>query len=147
MFERILVPTDGSWGSSDAVAKAVGLAADYDATLEVLSVVDSDVYGAYSGDEYVHEHEGLEEGLEEAAEDAVADVVAAAAERDVAAETTVKHGTPHEVIVDHAAETGADLVVMGSKERSDEYRHFVGSVTQRVLEMSSTPLLVVKSSE
>jgi nucleotide-binding universal stress UspA family protein len=146
MFERILVPTDGSWGSDAAVAKAVGLAADYGATLDALSVVDADVYGSYSGDEYVHEHESLEEGLEEAAEAAVADVAAAAAERDVAVETTVKHGTPHEVIVGHAAETGADLVVMGSKERSDEYRQFVGSVTQRVLKLSSTPLLVVKSS-
>ena len=147
MFERILVPTDGSWGSEGAVAKAVQLAADYGATLDALSVVDADVYGSYPGDEYVHEHEGLEEGLEEAAEAAVKDVAAAAAEHDVTAETTVIHGSPHEVIVDHAVETGADLVVMGSKERSDEYRQFVGSVTQRVLELSSTPLLVVKSAE
>lgn len=147
MFEHILVSTDGSWGSRNAVSKAVELAGDYDATLHALSVVDEAVYGAYSGDEYVHEHEGLEEGLEEVAEDAVRRVADLAAERGVPVETTVVHGTPHEAIVDYADQTGADLVVMGTKQRSDEYRQFVGSVTKRVADRSTVPILIVKTEE
>jgi nucleotide-binding universal stress UspA family protein len=147
MFERILVPTDGSWGSQEAVSKAVELAADYDATVHALSVVDESVYSAYSGDEYVHEHEGLEEGLEEVAADAVEAVVEEAAERDVAVQTSVVHGTPHEVILDSAEEAGADLIVMGTKRRSDEYRQFVGSVTKRVADATTVPVLIVKTEE
>ena len=139
MFRHILVPTDGSWGSREAVATAVELAADYDATLHALSVVDEAVSAAYSGDEYGHEHEGLEEAVR-----AVAD---AGAERDVPVETTVVHGTPHEAILEYATEADADLVVMGTKRRSDEYRQFVGSVTQRVVDLSPQPVLVVKSEE
>jgi hypothetical protein len=40
--------------------------------LRVLFVVDSDVYSAYSGDEYVDEREGPEHGLEEVGEEALA---------------------------------------------------------------------------
>jgi nucleotide-binding universal stress UspA family protein len=36
---------------------------------------------------------------------------------------------------------------MGTKRRTDEYRQFVGSVTQRVADLSSAPVLIVKTEE
>ncbi len=44
MYERILLPTDGSDEAKQAAAHAIDLAEKYDATLDVLSVVDTRAY-------------------------------------------------------------------------------------------------------
>jgi nucleotide-binding universal stress UspA family protein len=41
---------------------------------------------------------------------------------------------------------GADLVVMGTERRDDEYRRLVGSVTERVVRMADVPVHVVKAA-
>ena len=65
MYDRILLPTDGSKGVDRAIDHAVDAADRYGATLHVLYIVDSDIVNAYSGDEFVDGSEGAEETLEE----------------------------------------------------------------------------------
>jgi Universal stress protein family. len=43
MYERIVVPTDGSACASAAVEHATDIAQQYDASLHLLSVVDSEI--------------------------------------------------------------------------------------------------------
>jgi nucleotide-binding universal stress UspA family protein len=50
----------------------------------------------------------------------------------------------HEGIVDTAEAIAADLIVMGSHGRSGIEKLLLGSVTQRVLQDSKVPVLVVK---
>ncbi|MFC4406022.1 universal stress protein [Haloarchaeobius iranensis] len=145
MYDRILLPTDGDSSTTDATRHAIELAAATGATLTVLYVVDEDVYGAYPGDEYVHDHEGAESGLEEAGREALDAVAEEADDAGVTVETVMEYGHPHEEILDTVAENGADLVVMGTKSRSGEYRQLLGSVTDRVVRLCDVPVTVVKT--
>ncbi|WP_435185398.1 universal stress protein [Halobellus sp. EA9] len=145
MYSDILLATGGEAASDRATDHAIQLAAHHDATLHVLYVVDSDVYDAYSGDEYVDEREGPEHGLEEVGEEAVGAVADRARDAGVAVETALRHGRPPETIVEFARETDVDLVVMGTRRRPDEYRSLLGSVTDRVLRLAEMPVTVVKT--
>ncbi|WP_227132734.1 universal stress protein [Halorubellus salinus] len=145
MYENILLPTDSSAGVADAVEHAIDLASQYDATLHVLYVVDADTVGSYPGDEYVHEDEGLEHALEEAGGDAVDAIAERARAADVAVETVLRHGVPHEEILAYADEVDVDVTIVGTKQRSGEYRRLLGSVAERVARMSDRPVTIVKS--
>jgi nucleotide-binding universal stress UspA family protein len=145
MYGTILFPTDGSKGSERAAESAVETAAAHGATLHVLHVVDEDVYKAYSGDEYVHDHEGLESALEQEGKEAVEEVAEEARDAGVEVVTTVEHGRPHDDILSYSDEVGADIIIMGTKERTGDYRQLLGSVTDRVLRTSSVPVTVVKT--
>jgi len=145
MYERILLATDGSVASREAAAHAIDLAASNDAALHALFVVDEAVYSAYSGDEYVDEAEGPEHGLEEHGEETLAALRQRADERGVETVDVMRHGDPAEVIVDYAEEADADLLVLGTKRRPEEYRALLGSVTDRVLRLTPRPAIVVKT--
>jgi nucleotide-binding universal stress UspA family protein len=56
-------------------------------------------------------------------------------------------GEPADKIVDVARAVGADLVVIGTPARSTISRLLLGSVTERVLETSSCPVLVALYSD
>ncbi|WP_338742439.1 universal stress protein [Haloplanus salilacus] len=145
MYDDILLATDGEIGSKNATTHAIRLASLHDAVVHALFVVDEDVYSAYSGDEYVDEREGPEHGLEEVGEDALAAVRTQAADRGVEVVEALRHGRPHEVIVDYATENDADLAVLGTRRHPEEYRSLLGSVTDRVVRLSETPVTVVKT--
>jgi nucleotide-binding universal stress UspA family protein len=145
MYDRILLPTDASAGMDRAIEHAIDAADRYDATLHLLYVVDTDTYSSYSGDEYVHEFEGLESALEQAGEEAIEEIVEQADAAGVETTTTIRHGVPHEEILACAEEANVDLTVIGSKNRPGEYRRLLGSVAERVARMSERPVTVVKT--
>jgi nucleotide-binding universal stress UspA family protein len=145
MYDRILLATDGTTASANAERHAVDLAATHGAALHALYVVDESVYTAYSGDEYVDEAEGPEHGLEERGREALGAVRTAAAEAGVDVVEAMRHGDPVDAIVDYADEEDADLLVLGTRRRSAEYRALLGSVTDRVLRLTPRPALVVKT--
>ena len=145
MYDSVLLPTDASAGMDKAVDHAIDAAKQYGATLHVLYVVDTDTYASYSGDEYVHEFEGLESALEQAGEEAIEAIVEAAEAEGVETESVVRHGVPHEEILTYADEADVGLTVIGSKNRSGEYRRLLGSVADRVTRMADRPVTVVKT--
>jgi len=145
VYDRILLSTDGTVASERAEAHAIELAAAHDAVLHALYVVDEDVVNAYSGDEYVDEAEGPEHGLEERAEETLAALRDRAADAGVDAETAIHHGTPAETIVAYADDHDVDVLVLGTKRRPEEYRALLGSVTDRVLRLTTRPATVVKT--
>lgn len=145
MYDRILLSTDGTIASEEAEAHALDLAAAHDAMLHVLYVVDEDVVTAYSGDEYVDEAEGPEHGLEEHGEETLSELRSRASEAGIDIETAMQHGRPAETIVDYANDHDADLLVLGTKRRPEEYRALLGSVTDRVLRLTTRPATVVKT--
>lgn len=146
MYDRILLPTDGSEGVDRAIDHAIDAADRYGATLHVLYVVDSDVVNAYSGDEFVDGAEGIEETLAERGRDALEAVSAHAADAGVDTVTDLVYGTPHEEILRYIDGEDIDLTVMGSKTRSGDYRRMLGSVTERVSRRSTGPVSIVKTT-
>ncbi len=145
MYDRILLPTDMSPGVGQAIDQAIDLSTRYDAELHVLYVVDAEAYSSYPGDEYVHEFEGLESALERAGRKAVEDIADRAATEHVETTTVIRHGVPHEEILQYIDEGKIDLTIVGSKHRPGEYRRLLGSVAERVARMAEQPILIVKT--
>ncbi|MEY7847777.1 universal stress protein [Natrarchaeobius sp. A-rgal3] len=145
MYETILLPTDMSVGIDDATEHAIDAAQRYEAELHVLYVVDAEAYSSYPGDEYVHEFEGLESALENAGRDAVDSIAKRASDAGVETQTVLRHGVPHEEILEYGDDTDVGLTVLGSKNRSGEYRRLLGSVAERVAHMSTRPVTIVKT--
>jgi len=145
-YERLLLPTDGSENAEAALPHAAALAGRYDAAVDVLNVVDLQAAGG------AFDAGGLErsfvERLEERGEDAVERAAATLREELPEAEidTTVERATTEGAagaIRDHVDERGVDLVVMGSRGRSNLKRTLLGSVAAGVLGVVDVPVLVV----
>ena len=142
MYDRILVPTDGSETAAKAVEHAVDLAEQYDATLHVLSVVDPTRFSTVGVDP-----SSVLVAVEKGAREAVEAVEAAAEEAGVPTETTVVRGSPAQTITEYATDNDVDLVVMGTHGRTGLDRYLLGSVTERVVRTSSVPVLTVRLDE
>jgi nucleotide-binding universal stress UspA family protein len=146
MYDRILLATDGEPGVEDAAQHALELAQTVDATVHALFVVDERIYGAYSGDEFVQDHEGPQATLEEDGEDALAAVVERGKDMGVTVETAIRYGRPPDEIVTEADDCDADLVVLGTGTKPGEYQQLVGRVADRVLHLTDRPVEVIKTT-
>jgi nucleotide-binding universal stress UspA family protein len=144
MYQRILVPTDGSDITGKAVQAAIALAKLSGATLTTLSVKEPFPYSAISEMQPVPPQEFFD-AQERIASGRVKAVLAAAREAGVEATgATVEAVHPWEAILDHAKAHGVDLIVMASHGRRGMAALLIGSETSRVLTHSTLPVLVVK---
>lgn len=144
MYQRILVPTDGSDITAKAVDTAVNLAKHLGARLLTISVKEPFPYSAISEMQPTPPQEfyDAQERIATARVKGVADKAMAAG---VACEAhTVEALHPWEAIVEHANAKGCDLIVMASHGRRGVAALLLGSETQRVLIHSKVPVLIVR---
>lgn len=139
-YNSVLFPTDGSETAATAFAYALDVAAAHDATVHVLSVVDT-------GRDSVAQDDDVVDALEDEADEAVAELADRAVDRGVPVVTDVLRGDPSTAIVDHAETVNADLTVMATHGRRDLERVLLGSVTERVVNAATVPVLVVNPEE
>ncbi|MFU2207617.1 universal stress protein [Solidesulfovibrio sp. C21] len=137
-FTRVVTAVDGSKQSMAAAGRAIGLCAAYAGSLDVVAVLDVPVDR--------HLIYGIFEDIKRRALVATGAVAKAAKERDVACAVTILEGSPYRAIAAHAASVGAGCLVLGSYGRSGLRRLLLGSVAERVLALSSCPVLVVKAA-
>ena len=140
MYERILVPTDGSTAVDGAIERAIDLAETYDATLYALAVVEP-IYTVNEG------FGSLYDTLEHGAQESTDEVAERAEAADVTTITAVRTGVPHREILDYVEDEGIDLVVMGTHGRTGLGRYLLGSVTEKVVRLSDVPVLTVRHHE
>lgn len=137
MFDRILVPTDGTSSSDCAVENGIELAAKHDAEIHALFVVETDsAMGHY---DFAVERE------EERGEAAVEAVERRAAESgsDLSVTKAFRYGNPSDEILDYATDHDVDLVMMGTHGRSGFERLVsAGSVAERVVRGANVPVMV-----
>jgi nucleotide-binding universal stress UspA family protein len=126
MYETILLPTDGSSGTSTVVNHALAIAERFDATIHTISVIESS------------------QSDEETASEAVKLIAESAERSNVPVVTTIRYGVPHEEILDYATDEEMDLVIMGTHGRTGLNRYLLGSVTDRVLRFGDIPVLAVE---
>jgi len=147
MYQRILVPTDGSALSKKAIKSAVELAASLGAEVIALNVVPRYPQSYFEGSISVNpaevarvEKQWLEQGQ------AIADEVGkAAAKAGVKARAiTVKSDLVAEAILGAVRKNKCDLVVMASHGRKGIKRLLLGSETQHVLTHGNIPVLVLR---
>jgi len=140
MYDRVLVPTDGSDDSLVALAHAIEIAQRFDAQLHTLHVVQAEgISDALEGPEY---SDALDR-LEHAGEEAVETVREEAAGAGIDAESAVVRGVPAAEINAYVDEEDIDILVMATEGRSGSARELIGSVTETVVRTSSVPVVTV----
>lgn len=139
MYDDILLPlAQGEVEGNPAVDHAIDLAAAFDATLHVLSVVDPSVY-----DPLTPEMGRVHDALERAAEETVHRAAERAEQRGVDVKSREGHGAPHQVIGDYVRDRDVDLVVMATHARRGLEHALLGSVTEKTVRVSEVPVLTV----
>jgi nucleotide-binding universal stress UspA family protein len=63
--------------------------------------------------------------------------------RAVEIEYDLQWGAPVDVIISEQQKTGSDLIVLGSHGKKTFKEHLIGSVTDKVVRSSRTPVMVV----
>ena len=138
MYEDVLLPFDGSDGAATVLHHAAEIANWADATVRVLYVADTSrdsvtVVEGQAVDALVQQGERV---VEEAAETLQS--------LGVDHRTDVVQGNPSVTIPEYAERWGYDLIVMPTHGREGLSRHLVGSVTEKVVRLSSVPVLTVR---
>jgi nucleotide-binding universal stress UspA family protein len=141
-MKTILVPVDGSVGANRAVQFAARLARDTGAALTLLHVYDAPTasqmgLARQSGDDFKRAMEELGAASFGAADKALAN-------QDVKVEREVVMGHPAAEIVAKAQTMKADLVVMGSRGRTELESVLLGSVSERVVRQAPCPVTIVR---
>ncbi len=143
MYDDILIPTDGSETIAETLDHGLPIAADNEATVHALYVVDRRMIAAASGDT----RSELEASLEEEGQAAVGDVADRASGQDLATVTAVRTGTPSKAILEYADEEAVDLLVIGTRGKSPrEKMTSLGSVSERVVDNAEIPVFVVRGA-
>jgi nucleotide-binding universal stress UspA family protein len=144
MYQRILVPTDGSDITKKAVDTAIKLSKLMGAQLYALSVKEPFPYSAISEMQPTPPQE-FYDAQDRIATARVDEVRSACTAAGLACNaSTVEALHPWEAIVEHAQTHGCDLIVMASHGRRGMSALLLGSETQRVLIHSKVPVLIVR---
>ena len=144
MFERVLMPTDGSDVSLAATERALALAKLAGAPLHVVFVQEPYPYTGIGAASSAGVQEYLAAGQSHAAQ-AFARVSALAQARGVSLSTeSVEGDSPAEALVEAARRCGADVIVMASHGRTGLARVLLGGVASKVLMLSPVAVMIVK---
>jgi len=140
MYDTILVPTDGSDQSEVALDHAVDMAQRHGSEVHLLYVADT------TRDSLTTQGGRVVDALEREGER----IVSEALDRIGAGVDTVDAvltGDPVETILDYADSVDAGVVIMGTQGRRGLDRYLLGSTTERVVRLSSIPVLTLRSEE
>ncbi len=137
MSSKIVVGIDGSEGADRALAEATSVAQRDGAAIVLCHVVER--IAAKGAMAPLHADEPA---VEEKLEGQAADLRGAGIDADVRLEPIVLGG-PARSIADLADQTGADLIVVGTRGHSALAGLVLGSVTQKLLHLASCPVLCV----
>lgn len=133
---RIVVGVDGSEGSKQALRWATRLARAEHATVDVIGAWD---IPAAAGWPAIPPGYSPKDDMTQAVDETVADVFGA--ERPPYLRTSVRQGHPVRVLLDASAE--ALMLVVGSRGHGGFAGLLLGSVSARVAELATCPVLVV----
>jgi nucleotide-binding universal stress UspA family protein len=143
MYRHILIPIDGSELAERAVTHGLSLAKALGAKVTVI-IVEEQLsewalmeYGAF---ERIAEYT---EQIKKRSAKALDRAANAAKQAGVSCDTVQVEGAqPYQVIIATAADRGCDLIVMASHGRGGIAAIVLGSVTNKVLTHTKTPVLV-----
>ena len=146
MYQKILIPTDGSGSARKATRHALALARRLNAGVTFLHVLENPLVTGYAAPEALPYSAQLYEDLKIAAQDVLAAAVEQAREAGVSADVLlVENRRPVDAV--HDAEEDHDLVVMGTHGRRGMDRWMFGSVAEGALRRSRRPFLVIRGGD
>lgn len=144
-FKKILVPTDFSDLSVEAVHTAQSLAEQYGAAIILMHVVDDAPVLAFHTMELTTELVLPDAGA--SAEEHLAQFVRTHGIRnDSGLSLVVRRGNPYDEISRLATEQEVDLIVMATHGRTGLAHVLLGSVAEKVVQHCDVPVLTIKPS-
>lgn len=147
MYQRILVPLDGSELAEKAVEHAVVLAKAFSSQVYLVQVVVASVSSLTPYDiDYQLNESAREAAIQNTHE--YLNTVANRLQAQQISSVNVKviEGVVVDSILDYAQHMGIDLIVMATHGRSGVSRWVFGSVAERVLRASPCPVFLVRVS-
>jgi len=149
VYQRILVPIDGSATAERGLTEAIAIARESGGSIRVIHVLDELVFvsGFETGASYANT---VLPQLRKSSER----IVLAARDRAQAAGVSVDTlcvecfaRRTSDVIVEQAAAWPADLIVIGTHGRRGVSRLMLGSDAEQVLRLAHVPVLLIRSAE
>ena len=147
MYQRILVPFDGSSPSVLGLEEAIKLAKLTGAKLRVVYEID-ELIGATGFESYAIYAADVLTAMRRNGKEILDDARARVKSAGLDAETEIFESHGHQLadmVVKQAAAWRADLIVIGSHGRRGAARMFMGSDAEQILRLSPVPVLIVRN--
>ena len=136
----ILVATDFSEGSAEALQVAIPLAKQRGATLELLHVIELGVEDPFGGHIYGSDYQSAVDRM-------LLRLVAQVEASGLACTSKIVDGNAAAEITSRARAIGADVIVVGTHGRTGLAHIVMGSVAERVVRRAACPVLTVPYSK
>jgi Universal stress protein UspA and related nucleotide-binding proteins len=149
-FRKILIATDGSKCSENAILKGMEIAKSMDARVYALYVLDTCAYVPSMLKESVHlgsKWDIIKDMIRQEGDDAILYAKKVAADKDIDFEGVIAEGDAAHEILDFAESNNVDMIVMGTLGRGGLQRFMLGSVADKVVRHSNISVLVVKKEK
>jgi len=140
MFEKILVATDGSEHGFRAAKVALELGRISGGKVTAIYVADTNRTSHLPDDMLLF---SIRELLLKEGKEALKQVETLAKDMSVAFESVVVVGNPGSEIVSYAQSAGMDIIIMGAVGRTGLDKFLLGSVAEKVVRSSNTPVLTI----
>lgn len=131
MFEKILVPTDGSELAKKAGFEAVKVAKKLDGKVIVTHIIDQSIPKPY-------------EVLENNGREYIQVIVDYALENEVKCESMIIFGSPKYDIVTLTRKSEADCIMLGTRGQTGLKTTLLGSFAQNVIKTIDLPIILIK---
>lgn len=149
MYQRILVPVDGSATANKALVAALQLARESGGRVRLIHVLEELAYltgyeqfGGYSAE--------LVSVMRETGKKVLDDAMAIAQSAGVEADSQLYDNLGErlaEVVANVARQWDADLIVVGTHGRRGVGRMLMGSGAEQILRLAPVPVLVIRSDD
>ncbi len=153
MFSTIIVPLDGSDTAAQALPPAREMAQRFGSRVRLVQVVDTGsaslALGANAASGGMTDPAAITGEVDarvEVAKGYLSAVVDELTEAGIIADYAIHDGPVAEDIIETAAESGADLIVMCSHGRTGLRRLVFGSVADKVVRNAPMPVLIVRAA-
>lgn len=137
-YENIAVAIDFSQQSLVALERAIEIAKQHEATLHLISIVDTQSFGAIGAYDLRYADQVKAERVEQI-EQLKTKVIEAGVSR---IETVVEAGSPKEILTSYEA----NLIVIGATGLSRVEKMVLGSVSEKVVRHAKCDVLIVRNN-
>jgi nucleotide-binding universal stress UspA family protein len=145
MYTRILLPLDGSQVAEQVLPYARLLAKSLDTPIELVHAVDPEIIATYADPNHGRYVDIVESTLKEEALRYLGQTRASLPDTSKVTCAT-EFGKPADVIISRSAGEPGTLIVMATHGRSGLGRWLLGSVAEKVIQMSANPVLLVRAA-
>jgi len=140
-IKKLVVPTDFSDCSEEAIEYAISLARAYQAQVFLLHVMEPPSYAL----DFSLTHPGVPAEVKQKLAESIKQSVEKMKKLGINAEGYFVMGVPYAEIIHAAKKHEADLIVMGTHGRTGLTHFLLGSTAERVIQQAPCPVLAVKT--